>query len=138
MADGLRLIIRTPHHVVLDQPVSSARLPTETGQVGLRPRAEPILLAVEPGLILLSVDDSLHFAATAGGLLEGDREHAVLYTPFAVVGDDADNVLSALEKAVAVPDSEIAARRRLAELEERIGQEVLQRPASKRARGLHG
>lgn len=138
MIDGLRLVIRTPQGIVFDRLVRSARLPTETGQAGLRPREEPILLAVEPGLVLLSVDRILHFAATAGGLLEGDREGAVIYTPFAVVGDNADDVLSALEEAVAVPGSELAARRRLAELEERIAQELRQGPPGARVREVHG
>jgi len=138
MSDGLRLIIRTPHEVIVDERVASARVPTETGQVGLRPRQEPILVGVEPGLILLRVGESLRFAASGGGLLEGDRESASIYTPFAVVGDDASEVVAALKAELATPDSEVAARRRLGELEERIVQELRHRPKVARTRDEHG
>lgn len=137
MTERLRLVIRTPHEVVFDEPVEAARLPTQTGQVGLRPRAEPILLAIEPGLILLRTGDIFRFAATAGGLFDGDRERAVLYTPFAVVGKDADEVIADLDRALATPDSEIAARRRLGELEERIVKELRHRPVLPAARDGH-
>jgi F0F1-type ATP synthase epsilon subunit len=137
MIEGLRLVIRTPHEVVLDELVQAARVPTVTGQVGLRPREEPVLLAIEPGLILLRTKDVLRFAASAGGLFEGNREQAILYTPFAVAGDDADEVVAALDKALATPDSEIAARHRLGELEERIVEELRHRPPAARTREGH-
>jgi hypothetical protein len=44
----------------------------------------------------------------------------VLYTPFAVVGERSDELATLLNRALAAPDSEIAARRQLGELEERI------------------
>jgi F0F1-type ATP synthase epsilon subunit len=138
MIEGLQLVIRTPYEVVFDQRVRSARVPTESGQVGLRPRQEPLLLAVEPGLILLSLSEGLRFAASAGGLFEGGRERAVLYTPFAVVSEQEQEVLAALDRALATPDSEIAARRRLGELEERIVEELRHRPPTPRARERHG
>lgn len=124
MADRLRFAIRTPRGVVLDERLLSARVPAETGQVGLRPREEPLLLGVEPGLVVLRTEGGLRFAATAGGLLESDRERAVLYTPFAASGDTGEGVLAALDRALATPDRELAARRRIAELEKRIAQEV--------------
>jgi F0F1-type ATP synthase epsilon subunit len=138
MIDGLQLVIRTPYEVVFDQRVRAARVPTESGQVGLRPREEPLLLAVEPGLILLSPSEGLRFAATAGGLLEGGRERSVLYTPFAAVSEQEEEVLASLDQALATPDSEIAARRRLGELEERIVEELRHRPATTRVRERHG
>lgn len=127
MIERLRMVIRTPHETVLDEPVRGARAPAETGQVGLRPRGEPLLLGVEPGLILLDTDRGPRFAATAGGLLESGREQAVLYTPFAVVSDEDAEVLAALDRALATPDSELVARRRLGELEQQILRE-LRRP----------
>lgn len=138
MPDGLHLVIRTPHEVVFDAPVRAARVPTQTGQVGLRPRGEPLLLAIEPGLILLFRKDRDSFAATAGGLLDADRELAVLYTPFAVQGDDAEQVLGALDASLSTPGSEAAARRRLGELEERIVQELRHRPQVARTGRDHG
>jgi F0F1-type ATP synthase epsilon subunit len=124
--------------VVLDAEVVSARVPSTTGQVGLRPRGEPIALAVEPGLVLAHGPDSATFVATAGGLLERDFERAILYTPFAVASDDADEVLGALDDALATPDSELTARRRLGELEQRIVKEIRHPAAPKRRRIQRG
>jgi F0F1-type ATP synthase epsilon subunit len=134
MADDLRLLIRTPHATVFDAPVSGARVPTETGQVGIRPRQEALVLVVEPGLVLLHSGNARRFAATAGGLFEGDGEHGVLYTPFAAVGDDETEVLTALDRAFASPDSEIAARKRLGELQQRIVLQLQRRPQDARPR----
>ncbi|HUB08798.1 MAG TPA: hypothetical protein VMB50_17455 [Myxococcales bacterium] len=127
MIERLHLVIRTPHAVVLDEPIRSARVPTATGQVGLRPREEPFVLVVEPGLILLRGGEGPAFAATAGGLVDGGRERTVLYTPFAVTGAHEADVLAALDRALATPGSELAARRRLGELEQRIVQELRER-----------
>jgi F0F1-type ATP synthase epsilon subunit len=124
----LQLVIRTPHEIVLDERLRAARVPAASGQVGLRPREEPFLLVVEPGLILLRGDEGLRFAATSGGLLDCGRERSVLLTPFAVVGERDTDVLAALDRALATPDSELAARRRLNELEQRIVKEIRYQP----------
>jgi F0F1-type ATP synthase epsilon subunit len=135
MPEGFRLVIRTPHQLVLDERVRSVRVPTETGQVGLRPNGEPVLLVIEPGLVLLRAATALGFAATAGGLLESDRERCVLYTPVAVVGSSEDEVLAALERLLAVPDREVVARQQLGELERRIIQEARGGPRGPGRRG---
>lgn len=132
MSERLQLRIRTPHETAVDAPVRAARVPTESGQVGLRPRGEPLLLVVEPGLIVLRDEAGARFAATAGGLLACDRQQCTLYTPFAVAGPDAAGVLDALQQALATPDSELETRRRLGELEQRIVQELRQRPSGRR------
>lgn len=124
MPEPLRFVIRTPHEIALDEAVHGARVPTESGQVGLRPREEPLVLVVSPGLILVSRSDGLRFAATVGGLLGAGRRSAVLYTPFAVTGDSETDVLAALDAALRTPDSEILARRRLGELEQHILREL--------------
>lgn len=134
MTDGLRFVIRTPHEVALDEEVQSIRVPTQTGQVGLRPRNEPLLLAVEAGLVVRRVGGVVRLAATAGGLLEADRERVVLYTPFAAAKGDDEELLAALDRVLETPGGELDARRRLGELEQRIVQEIRQgRPG--RARG---
>ncbi len=120
----LRLVIRTPHAAVLDEDVAGVRVPTETGLVGLRPGGEPLTLVVEPGLVVVHTrGGGDRFAASAGGLLECTRERCTVYTPFVVVGGE-DEVVDALGKALATPGSEIDARRRLGELEQRILEEV--------------
>ena len=134
MRETLRLVLRTPPEVVCDDLVRAARVPTETGQVGLRPGGEPLVLVVEPGLVLLRADAGLRFAATAGGLLQSGREHCTLYTPVAVVGSSDDEVLAALDRLLAAPDRELAARRQFGELEQRIVQELRQGPRMMRTR----
>jgi F0F1-type ATP synthase epsilon subunit len=133
----LRMVIRTPHEIILDADVRAARVPSETGQVGLRPRQERFVLVVEPGLVILRSQDGTRFAATAGGLLQVDRQRCVLYTPFAVLGSDEAEVLAALDRAVAVPNGELSARRALGALEQRIVTEIRQRSPLARASADH-
>ena len=124
MADALRLVIRTPHAAVVDADVDAARVPTRTGQLGLRPHQEPFVTVVESGLVILDAGTERRFAATAGGLLRADRDLALLATPFAVTGGTGREVLEALDVALAAPDSELVTRRRMALLEQRIVQEL--------------
>ena len=127
MNASLELVIRTPHEVVVKASLRGARVPTPTGMVGLRPRGEPQLVVVEPGLVVLR-DGAPRFVATAGGLLEYNRERALLYTPFAVVGNSEGEVLAALDRASALPDGELALRRQLGAIEQRIIRELRQAP----------
>lgn len=129
-ADMLRFQVETPHALVFDEPVSSVRVPTTTGQAGLRPRAEPCLSVVEPGLIIVRTASALRFVASAGGLLDLRRERALLLTPFAAVGDNDRQVLEQLSRALATPDSDLTARKRLGELEQRIVHELRRAPGS--------
>ena len=124
MADALRLVIRTPHAAVVDADVDAARVPTRTGQLGLRPHQEPFVTVAESGLVILDAGTERRFAATAGGLLRADRDLALLATPFAVTGGTGREVLEALDVALAAPDSELVTRRRMALLEQRIVQEL--------------
>lgn len=126
----LRFIMRTPHEVVLDTPVVSARVATETGHVGLRPRMEPVVLAVEAGLALVRTDRGLRFAGSAGGLLSCDGTQATLLTPLGVVGDDAEAVQAALARALAEPGAEQKLRATLDKLETRILIELRREPAA--------
>jgi F0F1-type ATP synthase epsilon subunit len=128
MAELFDLVIRTPHATVFEDRVRALRVPTETGHVGLRPRGEPIVLAVEPGLIIMRLIEKLRFAATAGGLLESDRTRCTLYTPIAALGDSESEMLDALERMLSTPGGELMARRQLAELEQRIVRELRRRP----------
>lgn len=123
MADFV-LTVRTPHRVVFEQPVDALRVPAEDGQVGLHPRVEPMVLAVEPGLVVVRKDGAERFIATAGGMLQADTERCGLLTPFAVSGDSETEVLQALDAVLATPDSELQARRQLGELEQRIIHEL--------------
>jgi F0F1-type ATP synthase epsilon subunit len=120
----LRLEVRTPQGGVFDAPVTSLRVPSDTGQVGLRPRSEPAVLVVEPGLVLAATTGGLRFVATAGGLLRCDGEEAVLLTPLAVVGESAEAVRTELEKAMGTPRADLELRAVLQRLETGILQEL--------------
>lgn len=114
---SLRFAVRTPREVVLELGAQSLRIPTDTGQVGLRPGCEPNVLAVEPGLVLARTAEGLRFVATAGGLLRCDGHVAVLLTPVAVAGGDARTVRAELDEALAAPRAELELRRAIERLE---------------------
>ncbi len=122
--ERLRLAVRTPQGGVFDGDVTSLRVPTETGQVGLRPRAEAAALVVEPGLVLAEGRDGLRFVATAGGLLRCDGKKAVLLTPLAVVGESAQAVRAELEEALGTPRADLELRAVLQRLQTGILQEL--------------
>ena len=122
----IRAIIRTPSETVADQDVAALRVPTQTGQVGIRPRGEPTVLAVEAGLILLRLNEGNRFAGTAGGLLHTNGKSASLLTPLAVVGDDVESVSRQLDAMLSAPSEEMEVRRTLGRLETRILQELHQ------------
>lgn len=122
--ETLRLVVRTPQGGVFDERVTSLRVPTDTGQVGLRPRSEAAALVVEPGLTLAASTAGFHFIATAGGLLRCDGEEAILLTPLAVVGESAQVVRAELEEALGTPSPDLALRAALQRLETGILQEL--------------
>jgi F0F1-type ATP synthase epsilon subunit len=113
----LRFRVRTPQGIAFEAALRSLRVPTDTGQVGLRPRAERTALGVEPGLVLAAAPDRLCFVASAGGLLRCEGNEAVLLTPLAVVGDSAPAVRAALEAALRGAQADLELRRVLQRLE---------------------
>jgi F0F1-type ATP synthase epsilon subunit len=134
----LRLTVRTPRGIVIEEKLRSVRIPTDTGQVGLRPGQEPMTLVVEPGLIVLRSGDATQMVATAGGLFSLEEGRATLYTPFAEAGRSENELRQALERALAIPDGELGDRRRLAVLEQRIIQELRPSQAVRRAELVRG
>ena len=129
MSDAvLRFVVRTPHEVAFDASITSARFRTETGQVGLRGRMEPIVIPVEPGLLVLSTKSAVTFVGSAGGVLASDGHQAHLFTPLAVVGNEAAAVQQAIDRALAAPDSEMAVRVTFGKLEGRILTQLRRRP----------
>jgi F0F1-type ATP synthase epsilon subunit len=114
---SLLLRVRTPQGIAFEAPVRSLRVPTDTGLVGLRPRAERAALGIEPGLVLAHGAGGLHFVATAGGLLRCDGREAVLLTPLAVAGSSAPAVRAELEAALRGASADLELRRVLQRLE---------------------
>ena len=132
--ETLRLVVRTPQGGVFDEHVTSLRVPTDTGQAGLRPRSEAAVIVVEPGLALAVSGVGLRFVATAGGLLRCDGGEAVLLTPLAVVGESAEGVGAQLAEALSTPRADFELRAILQRLEAGILQE-LRRSTSPVGRG---
>ena len=128
--ETLRLVVRTPQGGVFDERVTSLRVKTDTGQVGLRPRSEAAALVVEPGLALAASTDGLRFVATAGGLLRCDGMEAVLLTPLAVVGESAEAVRAELEEVLGTPRADLELRAVLQRLETGILQELRRSPSA--------
>ena len=95
---SLKLIVRTPRAVVVETEVRSIRVLTETGHVGLRPKMEPVILTVEPGLALVDRGDSFLYLGTAGGLLKCDGVLATLLTPLAIAAEDQASVMRELQQ----------------------------------------
>jgi F0F1-type ATP synthase epsilon subunit len=122
--ETLRLVVRTPQGSVFDERLTSLRMPTDTGQVGLRPRSEAAAFVVEPGLVLAMSRTRLRLIATAGGLLRCDGQEAILLSPLAVVGESADSVRSELEALLGVSRADLEVRAVLQRLETGILQEV--------------
>ena len=117
------MLVRRPQGSVFDDRVTSLRVPTDTGQVGLRPGSEATVLVVEPGLVLAH-GDRLRFVATAGGLLRCDGREAILLTPLAVVGESDTAVRDELSAALRVPQADLELRATLQRLETGILEEV--------------
>lgn len=124
--EQLHVVIRTPRETVIEQDVVAIRVPTQTGQVGLRPRGEPNVLAVESGLIVLRLAAGVRYCGTAGGLLHAAGAVASLLTPLAVVGDDVQAVSQQLDQLLSAPSEEMEVRQTLGRLETRIRQELRQ------------
>ena len=123
-----RFIVRTPHETVLDTAASAVRVLTESGHVGIRPHMEPVVLPIEAGLAVMSLDGRVTLIGSAGGVLSSNGRDVTLFTPLAVLGTDPVAIQRALDEALAAPDAELAARARLGKLEGRILAELRRGP----------
>jgi F0F1-type ATP synthase epsilon subunit len=121
---ALHVVVRTPHEIVVETDARSLRVPTETGQVGIRPGGEAVVTPVEPGLAIVHTGEAVRYLGTAGGVLRTSARDAVLLTPLAILGDDAAAVLAAMDAAAAGPDPDQALRRAIEHLETGLLREV--------------
>jgi len=123
--DCLHVVVLTPHENVFAADARSLRVPTESGQVGLRPGVEAHVTALETGVVnFVAPDHTMQFIGTAGGLLICDGETATLLTPIAVSGPDEASVISQLDNILSQPSSEMEARVMLTRLEGQIVEEL--------------
>jgi F0F1-type ATP synthase epsilon subunit len=122
--NDLQVIIRTPRREVVRTTVRSMRVLSDTGQVGLRPRMEPVILAVEPGLAILHTADTSLFVGTAGGLVRCDGLMALLLTPLAVAAEDEQAVIVALTQRLDQPSAEMEVRNMINNIQSNILNEL--------------
>jgi F0F1-type ATP synthase epsilon subunit len=114
----LHLVVQTPRATVVETDVVSLRVPTESGQVGVRPRGEPAVTAIEPGLAIARTEAGTSlFVGTAGGLLRADGRRAMLLTPLAFAGNEPEAVMAAIRSALEAGDPELDLRRAIERLE---------------------
>ena len=124
MTSYLKLIVRTPRGAVVEAEARSIRVLTETGQVGLRPKMEAVILTVEPGLVLVHREDSSLFVGTAGGLLKCDGKLATLLTPLAVAAENQESVMRELQQQLSEPREELEVRNTINNIQSSILTEI--------------
>lgn len=124
MTDRLQLIVRTPQSVVVDTETDSVRVVSETGHVGLRPRMEHVVLAVEPGLVLVHRGESVLFVGTLGGLLTCDGEIVTILTPLAVAEENEEAVMRDLQTQLDQPKTEMEVRNTINGIQKNILNEL--------------
>ena len=83
---------------VLDADVSSVTLPTKTGTITILPKHEPLVAALTPGVLSVTVEGKVQTFAIGGGVLETDGESV--------------SVLADMVEAGAAIDSEAALKRK--------------------------
>ncbi len=130
----LVLVVRTPRGEVLRRRVRALRVPTETGAVGILPRAERAALVVESGLVVARGDHAVVLIGTAGGILRIEGDEVVLLSPLAVAGEDAAQVRERIEALTSVTSAERELRRRIETLERGLIAESRRRSEARRLR----
>lgn len=131
--ERLSFTVLTPQRELVRAQVRGLRVSAADGWLGIRPRGEACIVAVQPGLLLVygdSVHPRLHprlhprYGATAGGLLRSDGRTCTLYTPYAVFGATPAETQEALSAVLHGESPEFAARRELDALQTRILREL--------------
>ena len=88
----LRLELRTPGGVVLDQPVQSITAEDRTGWFGIRPGREDLIAVLPPGLLVFRDEEGEGFAAIAGGLLSLEKGHCRVVSLEAATARSLDQI----------------------------------------------
>ncbi|MCC6874106.1 MAG: hypothetical protein IT378_07335 [Sandaracinaceae bacterium] len=97
----LRFLVRTPLGVVLDRhDVLSVTAEDASGRFGARPRAEPLVAALEACLVTFRTKDDTGLVAVGPGLLHTGPDHVAIHVRSAVVCDRPDDVGEALAQAL--------------------------------------
>ena len=93
----LRLELRTPHGLVVDQPVVAITAEDLSGWFGVAPGRAELVAVLPPGLLTYRDEESEAFVALAGGLLHVSGARCRVLAREAVVSRNLDDIADQLE-----------------------------------------
>lgn len=88
---------------VLEVETTSVTLPTKTGTITVLPKHEPLVAALNPGVLSVTVDGKVQSFAIGGGVLETDGDNVSVLADMVESG-------SAIDSEAAMKRKEEAAR----------------------------
>ena len=76
---------------VLEADASSVTLPTKTGTITVLPKHEPLVAALNPGVLSVTVEGKIQSFAIGGGVLETDGENVSVLADMVEAGASIDS-----------------------------------------------
>ncbi|MFZ3232005.1 MAG: ATP synthase F1 subunit epsilon [Patescibacteria group bacterium] len=76
---------------VLEADVASVTLPTKTGYITVLPKHEPLVAALNPGVLSVTVEGKVQSFAIGGGVLEIDGENVSVLADMVEAGASIDS-----------------------------------------------
>lgn len=76
---------------VLEADVTSVTLPTKTGTITVLPKHEPLVAALNPGVLSVTVEGKVQSFAIGGGVLETDGENVSVLADMVEAGASIDS-----------------------------------------------
>ena len=83
---------------VLETVTTSVTVPTKTGIITVLPKHEPLVSALKPGVLSVTVDGKIQSFAIGGGVLETDGEKVTVLADMIEAGAAIDSVVAAKRK----------------------------------------
>lgn len=94
---SLQLQLRTPHGLLVDQPVAAITAEDRSGWFGIAPGRADLIAVLPPGLLTYRDQDGEVFVALAGGLLEMKQGRCRVLAREAIASRDLDEIADQLE-----------------------------------------
>ena len=83
---------------VLEAEISSVTLPTKTGTITVLPKHEPLVAALNPGVLSVTVEGKVQSFAIGGGVLETDGENVSVLADMVEEGASIDSEVAIQRK----------------------------------------
>jgi F-type H+-transporting ATPase subunit epsilon len=83
---------------VLEVETTSVTLPTKTGTITVLPKHEPLVAALNPGVLSVTVDGKVQSFAIGGGVLETDGDNVSVLADMVESGSTIDSEAAAKRK----------------------------------------